>query len=164
MERPIVHELHDDHGRIDPGDHPVQLDDIIVIKLPHDGSFIQEICPHSASGARLQLVKGHDIYLQLYNRKLRTLRVLTATATCFLGDSFQMPLNTVPNSPTQVQPSAYKYACMQMCSAKSGELGVYLLLSLSLVSASWAQSLWQTPPQLHRVRHRLWGPHRYGVC
>lgn len=57
VERAIIHELHDYHGRVYLGYHTIQLDDIVMIKLAHDGCLIQEVSPHLPTGARLHVDK-----------------------------------------------------------------------------------------------------------
>lgn len=54
IERAIFHELHDDHGGVHLGNHPEQLDDMIMLELTHDGSLVQEITPHFARRPRLE--------------------------------------------------------------------------------------------------------------
>ncbi len=43
VERPVLHELCDDHDRSALGDHTLQADDVGVVKLPHDWSLGQEV-------------------------------------------------------------------------------------------------------------------------
>ena len=42
----IINELHDDHDWLHLGDHTIQLDDIGVGKLPHDGGLYEEVITH----------------------------------------------------------------------------------------------------------------------
>ena len=41
----ILKELHDDHKRLHSGDHTVQLDNVGVVELRHDGRLREKVIP-----------------------------------------------------------------------------------------------------------------------
>lgn len=55
----ILHELSDDHHRRAFGDNTLQVDDIGVVELAHDGCLTQEVPPLLLRVARLECLDGH---------------------------------------------------------------------------------------------------------
>lgn len=55
----ILHELGDDHHGCALGDHTLQMDDVGMIKLAHDGGLAQEVPPLFLSVARLECLDGY---------------------------------------------------------------------------------------------------------
>lgn len=60
VEGAILHELSDDHHRAALCHHPLQVDDVGVVKLTHDRSFTQEVPPLALGVASLQRFNGHQ--------------------------------------------------------------------------------------------------------
>ena len=46
VQRAIIHELHDNHDWLHLGDDTIQLDDIGMIELTHNGSLCQKVITH----------------------------------------------------------------------------------------------------------------------
>ena len=60
VEGSILHELSDDHHRTTLGHYTLQVDDIRVVKLAHDGCLTQEVPPLAFSVAHLQRLNSHQ--------------------------------------------------------------------------------------------------------
>lgn len=60
VQRSILHELSDDHNGAAFCHHPLQVDDVGVIKLTHDAGFTQEVPPLLLSVSRLQCFNGYQ--------------------------------------------------------------------------------------------------------
>lgn len=55
----VLHELSDDHHRRALGDNTLQVDDVGVVKLAHDGGLTQELPPLPLRVATLQGLDGY---------------------------------------------------------------------------------------------------------
>lgn len=61
VERAIVHKLHDNHGRVYSGHHPIEFNHMVMVELAHDGRFIEKVRSHLTRRARLKVGKGYHI-------------------------------------------------------------------------------------------------------
>ena len=59
VERPVLHVLGDDHDGVGLGDHPLQVDDVGVVELAHDGGLGEEVEAVLVGGAGLERLDGH---------------------------------------------------------------------------------------------------------
>ena len=72
----VFHELSDDHHRCALGDHALQVDDVGMVELAHDGGLAQKVPALLLGIARLEGLDGHkDLSLA------RQLQVATAHLT-----------------------------------------------------------------------------------
>lgn len=62
VESTILHELCQDHHRATGRDDPLQVDDVRVLELAHDGRLRQEVPPLLVSVAPLQSFNGHIVF------------------------------------------------------------------------------------------------------
>lgn len=60
VQRAVFHKLSDDHDRAALGHHSFQMDDIRVIKLPHDARLAQEVPPLLLCITRLKCFDGNE--------------------------------------------------------------------------------------------------------
>lgn len=56
----VLHELSDDHHRAALGHHPLQMDDVGVVELAHNGCLTQEVPPLAISVSHLQRLNSHQ--------------------------------------------------------------------------------------------------------
>ena len=55
----VLHELCDDHDRAALGHHSLQVDDVGVVELAHDGCLAQEVPPLAICVAPLECLNSH---------------------------------------------------------------------------------------------------------